>query len=180
MHQFVNLAQMDGRLVAAGKQTGDGSPYIPVTFEFSNRADVAPGSFVETYLLTAPRQGVVTVPVSALTDEQGHETARFWQQPGEQVLSRATANKMKYLLHEVVARGTAQAANITSAQAGAKTGTAESRRQGRELLNYWIAGFYPLEEPGLRWLSLPTILRKELSSKFLAKSSTILKETGER
>ena len=66
-----SLAQMDGRLVAAGKQTGDGSPYIPVTFEFSNRADVAPGSFVETYLLTAPRQGVVTVPVSALTDEQG-------------------------------------------------------------------------------------------------------------
>lgn len=83
--------------------------------------------------------------VLALTDEQGHETARFWQRPGEQVLSRATANKMKYLLHEVVARGTAQAANITSAQAGAKTGTAESRRQGRELLNYWIAGFYPLE-----------------------------------
>ena len=66
-----SLAQMDGRLVATGKQTGDGSPYIPVTFEFSNRADVAPGSFVETYLLTAPRQGVVTVPVSALTDEQG-------------------------------------------------------------------------------------------------------------
>ena len=66
-----SLAQMDGRLVATGKQTGDGSPYIPVTFEFGNRADVAPGSFVETYLLTAPRQGVVTVPVSALTDEQG-------------------------------------------------------------------------------------------------------------
>lgn len=66
-----SLAQMDGRLVATGKQTGDGSPYIPVTFEFSNRADVAPGSFVETYLLTAPRQGVMSVPVSALTDEQG-------------------------------------------------------------------------------------------------------------
>ena len=30
-----------------------------------------PGSFVETYLLTSPRQGVVSVPVSALTDEQG-------------------------------------------------------------------------------------------------------------
>lgn len=66
-----DLRQMDGRLVATGKQTADGSPYIPVTFEFANRADVAPGSFVETYLLTAPRQGVVSVPVSALTDEQG-------------------------------------------------------------------------------------------------------------
>ena len=66
-----DLRRMNGRLVATGKQTGDGSPYIPVTFEFANRADVAPGSFVETYLLTAPRQGVVSVPVSALTDEQG-------------------------------------------------------------------------------------------------------------
>ena len=66
-----DLRQMDGRLVATGKQTGDGSPYIPVTFEFSNRADVAPGSFVETYLLTAPRTGVISVPVAALTDEQG-------------------------------------------------------------------------------------------------------------
>lgn len=66
-----DLGRMDGRLVATGKQTGDGSPYIPVTFEFANRADVPAGTFVETYLLTAPRQGVITVPISALTDEQG-------------------------------------------------------------------------------------------------------------
>ena len=66
-----DLRHMNGRLVATGKSTGDGSPYIPVTFEFANRAEVMPGSFVETYLLTSPRQGVVSVPVSALTDEQG-------------------------------------------------------------------------------------------------------------
>ena len=66
-----DLRQMGGRLVATGKQTGDGSPYIPVTFEFANRADVAPGSFVETYLLTSPRTGVISVPIAALTDEQG-------------------------------------------------------------------------------------------------------------
>lgn len=66
-----DLRQMNGRLVATGKQTGDGTPYLPVTFEFANRAEVAPGSFVETYLLTAPRKSVVSVPVSALTDEQG-------------------------------------------------------------------------------------------------------------
>ena len=66
-----DLGRMNGRLVAAGKSTGDGSPYIPVTFQFDNRADVAPGAFVETYLLTKPRKGVISVPVSALTDEQG-------------------------------------------------------------------------------------------------------------
>ena len=69
--EVYDLGRMSGRLVAAGKQTADGSPYIPVTFEFANRADVAPGSFVETYLLTAKRQGVITVPVASLTDEQG-------------------------------------------------------------------------------------------------------------
>lgn len=66
-----DLAQMNGRLVATGKSTGDSTPYIPVTFEFANRVDVAPGTFVETYLLTGGRSGVISVPVSALTDEQG-------------------------------------------------------------------------------------------------------------
>jgi len=57
-------------------------------------------------------------------------------------------NKLKYMLHEVMARGTAQAAATTESPAAAKTGTAESGRYrgGREVLNYWIAGFYPLEK----------------------------------
>lgn len=66
-----DLRQMNGQLVATGKQTGDGSPYIPVTFRFDNRADVMPGAFVETYVLTGGRGDVLSVPVSALTDEQG-------------------------------------------------------------------------------------------------------------
>lgn len=66
-----DIRHMNGRLIATGKSTNNGSPYIPVTFEFSNRADVMPGAFVETYLLTTPRQGVISLPVSALTDEEG-------------------------------------------------------------------------------------------------------------
>ena len=83
----------------------------------------------------------------ALTDGQGRETARFWSRPGERILSPATVNKLKYMLHEVVVQGTAQAAARTEAPAAAKTGTAQSGRfiNGREALNYWIAGFYPLE-----------------------------------
>lgn len=65
------IGAMSGRLVATGKSTGEGSPYIPVTFEFDNRADVMPGAFVETWLLTAERPGVISVPISALTDENG-------------------------------------------------------------------------------------------------------------
>lgn len=66
-----DLRQMNGRLVATGKSTGDGSPYIPVTFRFDNRADVMPGAFVETYILTGGQADVISVPISALTDEQG-------------------------------------------------------------------------------------------------------------
>lgn len=83
----------------------------------------------------------------ALTDERERETARFWSSRGERVLSPGTVNKLKFMLHEVVARGTAQAAGTTVLPAAAKTGTAESGRRlgGRERNNYWIAGFYPLE-----------------------------------
>lgn len=66
-----DLRQMNGRLVATGKSTGDGSPYIPVTFRFDNRADVMPGAFVETYILTGGQADVISVPIPALTDEQG-------------------------------------------------------------------------------------------------------------
>ena len=86
--------------------------------------------------------------VLALTDEQGRETARFRSGRGERVISPSTVNRLKYMLHEVVIRGTAQAAATTEAPAAAKTGTAQSGRyqDGREVLNYWIAGFYPLEK----------------------------------
>lgn len=85
--------------------------------------------------------------VLALTDGEGRETARFWSSRGERVLSRGTVSKLKYMLHGVISRGTAQAAATTATLAGAKTGTAESgrRAKGREVLNHWIAGFYPLE-----------------------------------
>jgi multidrug efflux pump subunit AcrA (membrane-fusion protein) len=40
-------------------------------FEFDNVGDVIPGSYAEVYLKTTPREGVLTLPVSALTEEQG-------------------------------------------------------------------------------------------------------------
>ena len=65
------LDDLKGRLLSYGKSSGDTSYYIPVTFEFDNRGDVIPGSFVEVYLLSEERQGVISLPVSAITEEQG-------------------------------------------------------------------------------------------------------------
>ena len=59
------LDDLKGRLLSYGKSSGDASYYIPVTFEFDNRGDVIPGSFVEVYLLSEE------LPVSAITEEQG-------------------------------------------------------------------------------------------------------------
>lgn len=65
------LADLKGRLLSFGKSSDGTSYYVPVTFEFDNRGDVIPGSFVEVYLLASERQNVLSVPVSALTEEQG-------------------------------------------------------------------------------------------------------------
>ena len=65
------LADLRGRLLSYGKASDANSFYVPVTFEFDNRGVVIPGSFVEIYLLSAPMQNVMSVPVSALIEEQG-------------------------------------------------------------------------------------------------------------
>ena len=65
------LKNLGGKVVSFGKSSGDTSYYVPVTFEFDNRGDMVPGAFVEVFLLSGERQGVISLPESALTEEQG-------------------------------------------------------------------------------------------------------------
>ena len=65
------LADLNGKLLSFGKAADKASFYIPVTFEFDNRGDFIPGSYVEVYLLGTPQENVISIPVSALTEEQG-------------------------------------------------------------------------------------------------------------
>ena len=70
--KLYKTSELNGRLVAYGKAASDvASHYIPVTFEFDNVGDIIPGSYAEVYLLTSPEEGVVSLPVAALTEEQG-------------------------------------------------------------------------------------------------------------
>ena len=70
--KLYKTSELNGRLVAYGKAASDvASHYIPVTFEFDNVGDIIPGSYAEVYLLTSPEEGVVSIPVAALTEEQG-------------------------------------------------------------------------------------------------------------
>ncbi len=66
------LSSLGGRLLSFGKSAGDNSFYIPITFEFDNKGDVVPGSYVEVYLLSGETDGVISLPRTALTEEQGY------------------------------------------------------------------------------------------------------------
>lgn len=70
-NKVYSLDNLGGKLLSFGKSSGDTSYYVPITFEFDNRGDMVPGSFVEVYLLSGERNGVLSLPVSALTEEQG-------------------------------------------------------------------------------------------------------------
>lgn len=65
------LEDLNGRLLSYGKTVTGEASYIPVTFEFDNIGDFIPGAFANVYLLSAPKENVLSIPVSSLTEEQG-------------------------------------------------------------------------------------------------------------
>lgn len=65
------LADLNGRLLSYGKTSDGGAAYIPVTFEFDNIGDLVPGAFADIYLLSYMKENTLSVPESALTEEQG-------------------------------------------------------------------------------------------------------------
>lgn len=66
------ISDLDGRLVARGSAANNGSPFIPITFGFTSKGEFIPGSFAEVYLHTTPLHGAITIPASALIEEQGN------------------------------------------------------------------------------------------------------------
>lgn len=66
-----SLSGMNGKKISSGKSADASAGYIPVIFEFDNKAGIVPGTFVETYLMSGNYSDAITVPVSALTEDQG-------------------------------------------------------------------------------------------------------------
>lgn len=66
-----NIKELSGKLVSSGKTAAEGSFYIPVIFEFDNTGDFFPGAFCDIYLIEGTEKNVISVPESALTEEQG-------------------------------------------------------------------------------------------------------------
>lgn len=70
--EAVDLSEYGFRLVSSTMPDVSASHYIPVYIEFDNPGMFRNGSVAEVYLLGAARTGVVSVPLEAVTEEQGH------------------------------------------------------------------------------------------------------------
>lgn len=124
-----NLKALNGRLVGYGKAS-DGDYYIPVTFEFDNKGDLIAGSYVDVFLKSSASSKSISVPVSAVVEDQGihyvfvqeDETCftkrevRLGQSDGQRVLVKSGLKEGEV----VVATGAVQVklASVTAVPAG--------------------------------------------------------------
>lgn len=70
--ETVDLSSLHGHRVAGSGTVANTPGYIPVVFTFDNNGDFVPGQYVEVYLLGQPRTDVITVPTSAISEQQGN------------------------------------------------------------------------------------------------------------
>lgn len=70
-NKLYDITDMGGHMQSYAHAANQGSAYIPVIFEFNNTGDVVQGSFAEIYLITDAIRNVITIPQTAVTEEQG-------------------------------------------------------------------------------------------------------------
>lgn len=69
--RFYSIAELGGHKIGSSSAPGSGSRMIPVTFEFANGPGLVGGSYTEVKLLTGKRENVMSVPKTALIEDQG-------------------------------------------------------------------------------------------------------------
>ena len=65
------LEDVDGKVLSYAKTLTEGDSFLPVSFDFKNVGNIIPGSYVEVYLLGDDTAEALTVPLTALSEEQG-------------------------------------------------------------------------------------------------------------
>lgn len=84
-----------------------------------------------------------------LDETTGESLTALAHRSARRVFSAQTARALRELLASVVTEGTGHEAAPTEGTAAGKTGTAQTGQfaAGKELKNYWFAGFYPARNP---------------------------------
>lgn len=66
-----SLEDLNGKVLSFGRSISEENTQLPVTFQIDNKAGFIPGSFVELFIKTKSDKPVLTIPNTALTEEQG-------------------------------------------------------------------------------------------------------------
>ena len=67
-----SIEALGGKLVSYGRSTANDVCFVPVIFEFENVGNsIVAGSFCDVYMLGLHRSNVISVPIEAITEEQG-------------------------------------------------------------------------------------------------------------
>ncbi|MHC1733144.1 MAG: efflux RND transporter periplasmic adaptor subunit [Bacteroidales bacterium] len=80
--RIITLTSLNGKVRSAGAFLSESSLRIPVNFEVTGSGELIPGMFLEAYLKTAPKEKALTVPFSAISEEQGRHYV-YIQKTGE-------------------------------------------------------------------------------------------------
>lgn len=68
---IIDLSALGGTRTTAGQAVATSAGYIPIYFTLKNDGTLIPGSYVEVYLLGDERQDVISVPLTAISEQQG-------------------------------------------------------------------------------------------------------------
>lgn len=66
------LSELDGHKVTTGATAASSPGYLPVTFTFEPAEGIHPGAIVQVYLLTERQPDVISLPLTAITEQQGN------------------------------------------------------------------------------------------------------------
>lgn len=66
-----SMEELNGKIISSGKTTNSDNYLIPVSLQIDNKGEFIPGSFVEMYLKILSNAQALTVPNSALMEQQG-------------------------------------------------------------------------------------------------------------
>ncbi|KOH46200.1 efflux RND transporter periplasmic adaptor subunit [Sunxiuqinia dokdonensis] len=71
-NQTYSLEELNGKMVSVGRNTNSDNYLIPLSLQIDNKGTFVPGGFVELFLKTLTNAQALTIPNSALLEEQGN------------------------------------------------------------------------------------------------------------
>ncbi len=153
-----------GENTALTKQgIGEARGIIPVKADLQNPGDIANMSIGQGQIMATPVQiadMVATIAnggvknnvnlLDSVVNSSGNKVRDLRETSQEEVISKASADRIMALMEGVVSEGTGKKANMDGyGGAGGKTGSAETGQyiDGEKIIQAWFAGYFPAGSP---------------------------------